>query len=128
MEDFNTHIKQAFLINSQMWQWLIEVRIVPGIGMYPRIHVKLIFINHKSGTEIVLLKLFRCLRAAPWVAMFFHSVTYWLVHVSFNMLAELYRKDRIVFFNLKQVIRFPSNTTTLFRKMTTCFGLKILNI
>jgi len=36
---------------------LIEIRIVPGIGMYLRIHVKLIFNNHKSGREIVLLKL-----------------------------------------------------------------------
>jgi hypothetical protein len=33
---------KVFLINSQMWHWLIEIRIVPGIDiMYLRIHPKL---------------------------------------------------------------------------------------
>jgi hypothetical protein len=40
-----THIKGTFLINIQMWQWLIVIRIIPDIHvMYLWIHLKLIFI------------------------------------------------------------------------------------
>ena len=46
----NTHIKGTFILNSQMWQWSVEIRIVPGIDIvYLRIHPKLFFIiNHKE--------------------------------------------------------------------------------
>ena len=55
----NTHIKGTFLVNSQMWQWLIEIRIVPGIDItYLKIHPKLIVVisNETVGERIYIVR------------------------------------------------------------------------